>query len=498
MNPSIILDIVTILEESLPKHLYALDFTTEQYRALIEKLSIKNNETLFNDKKWAIRKAIIKYFTKSFQKIELQITLESFALKKQFIDPSKSEAYDRMLHKNNVILIDIFERKSDFLPLPYLISIPEEIRKPILENFLDFDDNYDRVRQITRRQIEQIFTLDIRDIIFFLRGRITIRHYTPPIKLPEGADKRFGGESIEDMEAMYKAYFPNGAWEYIEPILGEVIIEKLNFSIIDNLTFTRIFVSVFRFMIEIMLLEIIQPQDRKRIEGFGGFVLRQYFHQILLYTAKNLLQNIENRDKNAEAFIKYFTDEVVIDANGNKIQKHAITDSKQQKWNFSAVVSIMMQYKQVKLKIIAQRETIQIAENEFNDCQNEVSAEKNNKNVIADKLADLMEILAENDAAVVRLKNQTPITPEEKVSLKSQINRLNYYQTEILDLKKKTHNQIELCKNKIANKISELTRRQRKLDFDKKALQTYLEQMAAILETYENVAQALATVLTKR
>ena len=158
----------------------------------------------------------------------------------------------------------------------------------------------------------------------------------------------------------------------------------------------------------------------------------------------------------------------------------------------------MMQYKQVKLKIISQRETIQIAENEFNDCQNEVSIEKSNKDVVAEKLADLQETLAENDAAVLRLKNQIGTTPEEKVSLKSQINRLNYHQTELLDLKKKTVNQIELCKNKIANKISELTRRQRKLDYEKKSLQTYLEQMAAILETYENIAQALATVLTKR
>ena len=57
---------------------------------------------------------------------------------------------------------------------------------------------------------------------------------------------------------------------------------------------------------------------------------------------------------------------------------------------------------------------------------------------------------------------------------------------------------MELCKNKIANKISELTRRQRKLDYERKSLQSFLEQMAALLETYENVAQALALALAKR
>lgn len=498
MNPRIIQEIVALLEETLPQHVYALDFTTDQYRNLLQKLNIEKDETLFNDKKGSIQKALIKFFAKSNQHIEVQATFTSFALKKHFIDPSKPEEYDRMLHENTKILLDILERKAEYSPVPYLVSIPSEIRNPILDNFLKFNNDMDAARQMTRQQIDKIFDLDDRDIIFFLRGRITIRHYTPPKKFAEGADKRFAGESIEDMETMYQTYFPNGAWQHIEPILGEVIAEKLNFSIIDNLTFTRTFIPVFRSMIEILLLEIMKPEDRNKVEGFSGYVLRQYFHDILLYTAKNLLQHVENRDKNAEAFIKYFADEVIIDANGNKIQKYAITDAKQQKWNFSAVVSIMMQYKQVKLKIVAQREAIQIAENEFNDCQNEVAAEKNNKDVVADKLADLMETIAENDAAIVRLRNQSATTPEEKVSLKSQINRLNYHQTELLDLKKKTHNQIELCKNKVANKISELTRRQRKLDFEKKALQTYLEQMAAILETYENVAQALATVLTKR
>jgi len=498
MNPRIILDIVTILEENLPKHLYALDFTTEQYKDLLKKLMIENDEELFDEKKGSIRKALIKYFSKSYQEIEVQVTFASFALKKHFTDPSKSEAYDRMLHQNTIAILDILERKADFSPISYLVSIPEKIREDILENFLKFDNDIDTARKVTRQQIEQIFNLDMRDIVFFLRGRITIRHYTPPRKYAEGADKRFAGESIEDMEAMYNAYFPEGAWNNIEPILGEVLAEKLNFSLIDNITFTRTFIPVFRSMIEIILLEIIKPEDRNKVEGFSGYVLRQYFHQILLYTAKNLLQYVENRDKNAEAFIKYFADEVIIDASGNKVQKYAITDSKQQKWNFSAVISIMMQYKQVKLKIISQREAIQIAENEFNDCQNEVSIEKSNKDVVSEKLTDLQETLAENDAAVLRLKNQIGTTPEEKVSLKSQINRLNYHQTELLDLKKKTVNQIELCKNKIANKISELTRRQRKLDYEKKSLQTYLEQMAAILETYENIAQALATVLTKR
>ena len=498
MNSAIILEIVTLLDKIFPKNLYALDLTTELYKNLLQKLTIEHNEPLFNDKKSAIQKALIDYFAKTHQNIEVHVTFSSFALKKQFKHPAKPEAYDRMLHQNTISLIDIFERKSDFSPLPYLVTLPEKIRSYIFENFLSFGHDPISARQMTREYIEEIFNLNDRDIIFFLRNRITIRYYTPPKKLPQGADKRFGGESIEEMKALYNTYYPEGAWYYIEPTLEEVLTEKLNFSIIDNNTFNRMFVPVFRSMIEILLLEVITPEERKKIDGLTGYVLRQHFHQMLLFTSRNLLQYVENRDKNAEIFIKYFADEVIIDSNGNKVQKYAIIDFKQQKWNYSSIVSVMMQYKQVKQKIASQKETILIAENDLIQCQNELTIEKNNKDTITDKLVGIQEILSEHASAISRIKNQTGSTPEEMISLKSQINRLNYQETELFDTKKKINNQIELSKNKIANKISESTRRQRKLDYERKSLKNYIEQMASILESYETITEAIAAALTKR
>lgn len=498
MNPRFIAEIAEILNDFLPKRLYALDFTTEQYKTLLKKLAVDTDQKLFEEKKGSIRKGIVKYFANTNQSIELQVTFASFALKKQFLDPSKSEEYDRMLHRNSSILLDIYDRKSDFSPVPYIISIPGEIRNPILNNFLLFDTNVDYVRQVIRQQINQIFNLDTKDIIFFLRGRLTIRIYTPPKRFAEGVDKRFAGESVEDMEAMYQTYFPNGAWEHIESFLDEVLEEKLNFGVIDNFTFTRTFIAVFRSMIEILLLEIMKKSDHPRIEGFTGYVLRQNFHDIFIYTAKNLLLFVEKRDKNAESFIKFFADEIVIDNNGNKIQKYAIIDTKQQRWNYSSIVSIIMQYKQVKLKIAAQKETIQNTENEFLTCQSLLIDERNNTNNINIKLVELEEKITENEAAIERLKHKKGNSSEDAISLKSQINRLNYHTIELLDERKKIFTQLDLNKNKLSGKTSELSRWKRKLDYEKESLKTYLEQMASFLESYDLITEALATVLTKR
>ncbi|MDD4884156.1 hypothetical protein [Sulfuricurvum sp.] len=498
MNPRIISDIVSILEESLPSDLYALDYTHDHYLALLGSLNIDTNEALFNDKKGSIRKALVKFFSKTYQDIDVKAAFEKCVIKKHFTDPSKSEAYDRMLHKNTLLIIDILKRKFEFSPLAYLISIPEDIRTRIMHGFVDANDAMETARQITRRQFEQIFKLDERDIIFFLRGRISIRYYTPPKKLPPGADKRFAGESVEKMEEMYSTYFPDGAWDHIEPILGEVIAEKLNFAVIDNATFTRTFIPVFRTMIEILLLEIIDPTQRDAIEGFTGYVLRQHFHQIFVCTAKNLLQFVEERDKNAEKFIKYFNEDIVLDSNGNKIQKYAIVDSKQQKWNYSSIVSVMMQFKQAKLKIENQKEAILSAHERVEICQEELNSEKNNKQDVLDHLNEVEEALGENDTAILKLKSKETKTPEEAVALKSEINKLNYHHTELLENKKSVHTQLELAKNRITNKTNELARHENKHTYEKKSLATIMEQTAPIFETYETVVEALATVLTKR
>jgi hypothetical protein len=482
----------------LPKHFYALDFKINHYTDLLTKLNVFDNEERFNDKKGAIYKAIIQYFARSHQRIDLQITCQTFTLIKHFIDPSRPESFDRMLHRNASVVIDILNRKNEFSPLPFLISIPEIFRTKIIQGFIESNESLETARKITRHQINTIFDLDERDIIFFIRGRISIRRYTPPKKFQEGAEKRFGGESFESMDTMHEKYFPDGTWEYIEEILGEALEEKLNFSIIDNITFMKTFIPVFRSMIEILLLDIINEKDREKIEGLTGYILRQNFHKILLYTAKNLLEFVEIRDKNAEFFIKYFTDDVIIDANGNKIQKFAIIDSRQQRWNYSSIVSIIMQYKQSKLRIATQQEAIISAQERVNECQNEINIEKNNQRDIIDHIDEVQTTITDIDTKVLLAKGQSAQTPEEAVSIKSDIKRLNIRHAELLNKKKSLNSQLELVKNRILNKNSELTRRQRKLDYEQKSLQSLVEQTVSLIETYEIIAEAISLVLAKR
>lgn len=470
----------------------------EHYSDLLNKLSVSASEERFTDKKGAINKAIITYFAQTHQKIDLHTSLSTFTIKKHFLDPSRSEIFDRMTHRNASILLDVLDRREEFLPLPFLVSIPPPIRAQIIEGYSSTGESMEIARHFTRQQIDTIFTLDERDIIFFLQGKISIRYYTPPKKFPAGTDKRFAGESVESMEEMYRHYFPNGAWESIEAILGEVIEDRLNFSVIDNNTFTKSFIPVFRSMIEILLLDRVSEEDRSKIEGQTGFILRQYFHPILLYTAKNLLDFVENRDKNAETFVKYFTDDIIIDGAGNKIQKFAITDRRQQKWNYSSVVSVMMQYKQSKIRIAAQKESIILAQERVNESQNEIVTEKKHKLEIAEKLDEVETMVSANDTKILELKGQISNTPEDDIALKSELKNGHDLYNELFKMKKNYSTQLELTRNRLTNKMSELAQRHKKLEYEKKSLQSIIEQTASVKEMYELVAEAVSLVLAKR
>ncbi len=482
----------------MPKELYAHDVTREHYQAILKKLGISQNEELFEEKKGALTKGLVEFFSRSFQPVNVELGFDRCTITKQFTDPSRPETFDRMLHANTLLLLEIKNKKEAFHPLPYLLSIPEESRSLVMQGFIERGESMDRARQITRQQIDAVFGLDERDIIFFLRGRISVRYFTPPKKFAEGVDKRFGGESIEEMEAMYAAYFPSGAWGAIEPILDEVIEDKLNFSLIDNATYTKTFIPVFRSMIEILLLDIVSADHRSRIEGFTGYVLRHHFHPILLHTARNLLECVENRDKNAEQFIKYFSEEVVIDANGNKIQKYAVVDSKQQRWHYHSILSVMMQYKQVKLKIASHKEAIVDAQERVNECEAEIAAERNKKYALMDKIADVEAMISDAENRFFQLKGKTPTKEEEALSLKSDIARLGARQKELHGRLKNKKAQLELINSKMVNKTNELARRQKKLADEKKSLQAAFEQTAPIRESYELVSEALSLVLAKR
>ncbi|MCL4432257.1 MAG: hypothetical protein M1300_08050 [Epsilonproteobacteria bacterium] len=484
-KPKAVIEIVDLLNSYLPSNLYALDFSTSHYMSLLDKLKISKDEKVFELKKGTLIEGIIEYFNLTFQTVSVDISLHNCSITKHFTDDTSSEILDRMLFKHSKLLIDISQQNEAYRTLPYLLSIPEETRDLLVKGFIDKNESMEKARKVLRLQIQPIFNVSERDITFFLRGRIWIRYYTPPKKVLEGEDKRFAGESQEELAAMYKLYFPNGIWKDIESILSEVLEEKLNFTIIDNATFTKTFIPVFRGMIEILLIDVMNPNDRNKIEGFTGYILRIYFDKILLYTAKNLLLFIEKRDKNAEIFIKTFSDDTLIDRSGKKTKKHAIVDEKEQTWNYVTILSILMQYKQAKLRIISQNNILSTVKEQLHQSDQNLKVETDNQKVQEEKIDKIIKKIA--DGELMNFKS-------DKGSDPAHLKR----QEDLIAMKRSEENELYLIKNRITNITIELGRQRKKLKHETEAKNILNEQIEPLKEIYERIAKALALVLTKR
>lgn len=484
-KPKPVLEIVDVLKTFLPENLYALDFSTNHYKSLLDKLKIPKDEKLFELRKGTLIDGIIEYFNLTFQVVSVEISLNNCSITKYFTDDTSSEILDRMLFKHSKLLIDISQQKDAYRTLPYLLSIPEETRDLLFKGFIDKNESMERARKMLRLQMQPIFNLGERDITFFLRGRIWIRYYTPPKKVLQGEDKRYAGESEEELKRMYDTYFPKGLWEDIESMLKEVLEEKLNFSIINTETFRKTFIPVYRGMIEIILIDTITPEDRNKIEGFSGYVLRKYFDQILLYTAKNLLYFVENRDKNAELFVKSFSDTSIIDSKGNKTKTYPIVDTKQQTWNYVTILSILIQYKQAKLRMVSQNNILSGIKEQLRTTENNLKSELQIQETQEKKIVQLLKQIADNE--LNNFKNKKGSDP-----------LLAKGYEELLTKKRTEENELYLIKNRISNFLIESKRIKSKLKHETEAKNNIIEQTEPLKETYDRIAKAIALVLTKR
>lgn len=474
--------------------MYALDFKRDHYNKLLTALQKSYSKEELQQKKGAIKKAIVEYFSQSLQCVTLSLHEDSIGVKKIFVYEKKDEAFDRIVHAVNSILLPVSADTQKYKPLPYLWVLPEEMREELFAKFDKLGDTKDAKRDYLRRQIASVFEITPKDITLFLRKRIYVRCFVPPKKLPPGTDKRFSGESLEDMEAMFTSNFPNGIWEEILEDLPEVMEDSINFSVLDNETFSRTYVPVLRSMVEIILLDTLGDMEKERIEGFAGYVLRIYFDKILRYMAKNLLGFVESRDKNAEAFVKYYSDEIIVDANANKIQKYAIVDTKHQTWNYTAILSVLMQWQQVKKRVAKQEDKISDVKARLQEAKQVFHGERVSKESIDKDLSDARE-------GLMRFTTEMQTTRFEGLNPKEQKVKKDQLEAEKIrheDKVKEAANEVEYASRRCKNKKTEVNNWEKRLAASNQQLEDILAQGETIKEMRELIINAIATVFAKR
>ncbi len=468
---------VEILFELLPDGLYALDFTQEDYDALLDNLALTYSLEELLRNRGAIKAGITEYFAETFQEVAVSFVEGHVRLKKRFLLHRGGEALDRMMHEAILDLLDIADDDAGYRRAEFLLILPETVRGALLARFHGVPD--EEARSCLRHAIETVFELQPKDIVLFLRSRIYIRFHVPPRPLAEGADRRFAGQDADAMATLFETHFPDGAWEEIEAFLPDTLDDTINFSVIDNRTFNKTYITAFRNIVEIVILERVEGLSDAAVEGLTGYVLRHYFDDILAYTARELLYYVEERDRNAEAFVKYYKDEIIIDAEGKKVRKHAIIDAKKQSWNYSAILSVLMQYKQAKNRAAQQEEKCAAAAERVEALRNEVGRERLAKQQCDTKAAELSELYR------YRHSSHADPAPDSE-------------ETELLESLKHAREQVQTAARRYRNKQTELENWKKQLKMQEDALAEVRQQNANVEEMIELIVNALAVTFAKR
>ena len=477
------------LYEIVSSELYARDFSQEDYEALLKQLEERCPDKDLENRRGAIKQGIIEFFADSFQEIEISIIEGRVRIVKPFVYPAKGEAFDRLVHELYLDLLSLIEDEETYRRAAFMWIFPDAIREALFSRFDALSEA--AARTVVRQGIEKIFELDGKDIILFLRSRIFIRTYQPPRPLAEGAERRFAGEDPAEMEAMFDAYFPEGASEFIEDYLPEILEERLNFTQIDNHTFNRNYIQVFRSMIEIIVVEAAGTSfPEEKVEGFTGYVLRRYFDEILLRTATELMRHVEARDRNAEKFVKYYKDEVVIDpADGRKIQKYAIIDDSNQAWHYSAILAVLLQHTQAKKRVQQQEEKLIAIKSRIADVEREAAYENRERRRLEEKSRDINETVSIQKSAYERTgKISDAISHAQQAKAYS----------DLLDRQKIAKEEAVYAQRRYRNRLTELENWKKQLTMQEKVLDEIHQQNAGIVKTIAQITRALAVVFAKR
>ncbi|MDX1295275.1 MAG: hypothetical protein R3302_03355 [Sulfurimonadaceae bacterium] len=419
-------------------------------------------------------------------------------IEKAFAVPEHNETFDRALHECTVKLLEVAADPYSFCPMEVLWVIPRDVRESLFASYNGCRLEEEVLREYIRERINHVFRLDEQEVVLFLREQIFIRRNIPIQKDKTGTERRFAGKSAEVIQEGYKEHFPKGAWVEIEPVLPDILKDRLDFTSIDNRTFIRRFIPVFRSMVEVILLEKIEALHKEDLLAFSGYVLRNHFDSILKFTANDLLGHIEQRNKNAESFIKYYNGDVKIDDEGNKVVQHAILDKYNQKWNYTAILSTLIQWKEgknraasqeVKLRKLMQRqeEAKAVFEKELpmkeqadgskNSLKEKIEANRRAFKELKQVSGSSKALMQQNHATMLNMKNEDRRLIEELKAL--------YKEHEALD--KRYH-----------NALKELQNRKKQVGMQATELKETLTQNKAIKKNYDAIVFSLASVLAKR
>jgi len=360
-------------------------------------------------------------------------------------------------------------------------------------------------KDVLKEQIELKFQLNPNDTILFLDDFIYVKKFLH-VESKTSEERRSCGISVEVLKAYKEKYFKDDSHKkVILNLLSSVIEDTLSFKRIDPLTFSKIFIPIFVNMFEILIIEHTDIEDDVVVKGFGFYLLREMFDEMMLCVAEDILFNFSNKDRKAIEFLSFFSSNEKIDSKGVRYKARPILDESNHAWNMSTIRSTMIQHTKAKqdfydktnalISIKKKLESYVYVVIDLNKKikEEELKHEKIDKQI--ESIKNTLRKLEETDTKTIKyIEDDVEKTYEKKpliVKLFKKEDGLIHEKT----LLKKDREVMEL---QVENKKKEIATWQKKYNEGKELLATIATKGHPTDELYSRIKKALAKTLTKR
>lgn len=183
----------------------------------------------------------------------------------------------------------------------HTVRLRDEAKESILELI-----NTDSIKEIEALKfaLKEILDLDIRDIVIILKESIVIKKFNL-----DSSERRYNGVSKDDLKKLEDSYFEDDSEvkKLIEIAIDSSIEQELDFKEIDNNFFEDNYISI----IQKNIFKLIEPkcklEDKNLVEALSNYIFREKFEYALELLAKELIDNIIEKDLNSLEFLKYYS-----------------------------------------------------------------------------------------------------------------------------------------------------------------------------------------------
>ncbi len=251
-----------------------------------------------------------------------------------------------------------------------ILMIPHKHVEGMNRLLQEFPGNID-TRKILRKAINDVFKLEKHDSVFFMNGKVVVRFF----KQTE-TERRFEGLPAEEIkkiaDGIYSGEGESDMAGDLDMVISTLSDTTLNFAEIDNLFFNTRHVKI----IQEGLVRFYQTkitQDETVIKAVANYIFRESFYYIHELLAEKLLELIERKDKNAEAFLRYYNGSTFIE-NGEKLIAPEIVDEGGQKWNIAAIVNFISQFSKNRTLISKKESSIRAFKGEEKEIATQIAA----------------------------------------------------------------------------------------------------------------------------